>query len=228
MSTRSGTIPSTWRRSASFEDGEPWRTSAGDIDNGWRAYSPFEIGRTTERGGAPGFGDGATRIITNGGTDGCSCPRYTMRERLRLGSEVWLRGAWLIPEPQQLSNYSRLMGVNYWVEGDPRNYSTSLVVPDAGIMQVQTFHRAGADDYEKLSRRFPIPANRWFTVHLHLRLSNMAPALTELYVDGELVSSSTGRNLKEALDPSFANFGLPYFAPGPNATVYFDAPGLTR
>jgi hypothetical protein len=79
-----------------------------------------------------------------------------------------------------------------------------------------------------LAAGIPIPKDRWFNLDVHLKLSPVdGEALTEVYLDGERVASTTKRNMVSTRPLHFYNAGLPYFWPGNgNTTVYFDAPRL--
>jgi hypothetical protein len=75
----------------------------------------------------------------------------------------------------------------------------------------------------------PIPVDRWFTVDLHFVLSPVdGQALTQWYMDGQLVGTSTQANMLNDSPLTFFNAGLAYFCPcNGDTAVYFDAPRLT-
>jgi hypothetical protein len=216
------TIPSVWRRSASFE------STLSDGTDGWRADSPFVLERTSEVSAADG--SYAAKIVTNGGGSGCSCPRMKFEDGFsyRAGREVWISGSWYVRNPSRLS-WSRLMNLSHFeASGDPDNYLVGLVVREQGQMSVRAGHYQTEVGQSVLMKNRPIPADRWFTVTIHLKLSPIdGQALTEVYLDGALVASSTARNMMHAGPLHFFNAGLPYFYPGPDPTVYFDAPRLS-
>jgi Polysaccharide lyase len=216
------TTPSVWRRSASFE------STLREGTDGWRADSPFVLERTSEVGGADG--SYAAKIVTNGGSEGCSCPRMKFEDGFsyRAGREVWISGSWYIRNPSHLS-WSRLMNLGHFeASGDPDNYLVGLVVREKGQMSVRARHYQTEEGQSVLMANRPIPAGRWFTVMIHLKLSPTdGQALTEVYLDGALVASSTARNMMQAGPLHFFNAGLPYFYPGPDPTVYLDAPRLS-
>jgi Polysaccharide lyase len=222
-------IPSTWERYASFETG----LNVG-IDLGWNVPSPFTVTRTNAVGGADG--SYATRIDTNGGNSGCSCPRMKFEDGFSYGAgdEIWFGGSWRIPEPTRLAS-SRLMNLGYWTpNADPstEQYLLGLFSNSPGEMSVvaRNYGEGNEANWRTLMPDRPIPANRWFDVDIHAKLSPVdGQALTEVYVDGNLVSSSTRRNMMNGNELHFYNAGLSYFWPGNgDTTVYFDAPRLTR
>jgi Polysaccharide lyase len=221
--------PTAWQHSASFEGGIS--TNPGGGDGNWREYGPFEITRADEAGATAG--SYAVRIETNGGTDGCSCPRFTFQDattRYGEGDEVWIGGSWRIPDPSAVRN-SRLMNlVHFNASGDPTNYQLGLYTENTGGQMRVRMQQAGGGTAESvLSPQIPIPVDRWFTVLIHFDLSRVdGEALTETFVDGVKVASSTNRNMLSSQPLEAAMFGLPYFWPGNgDTTVYFDAPRLT-
>ena len=220
---QAATPPATATRYASFES-----TLNRGIDFGWRVDYPFSVTRTNAVGG--GAGDYAARIVTNGGNSGCSCARMTFQDRLayRRGDTVWMGGSWYVTNPEKLA-WSRLMNLGHFEgSGDPDNWMLGLLIRESG-MSVQARNYHSDDRASVLMPARPIPSNRWFTVNVHLKLSPVSgEALTEVYLDGELVSSTTRRNMWAPTPLTFYNAGLPYFWDGNgNTTVYFDAPRLT-
>ena len=218
----SGAIPSVWRRSASFET-----LLNGEIDLGWNVPSPFNVTRTSEAGASDG--SYAAKIVTNGGSSGCSCPRMKFEDGFSYGpgSDVWISGSWRIPEPRKVA-WSRLMNLGHWTgDGHASNWHLALESTNAGTMQV-SYSDYGDPKHIVLPAR-PIPADRWFRVDLHFKLSPTdGRALTEWYIDGELVGSTTKANMMSSAPLHFFNAGLPYFWSGNgNTTVYFDAARLT-
>ncbi|MEO8092019.1 MAG: heparin lyase I family protein, partial [bacterium] len=217
-----GMIPSTWQRFASFES-----ILTGDTD-GWRADSPFVVTRTNEVGGTDG--SYASKIVTNGGDSGCSCPRMKFEDGFSYGpgDEVWMRGAWLVPDPSKLA-WSRLMNLGHFeASGDPDNWYLALLVTQPGQMEVRARQYQSDAGQSILMAQHPVPQGRWFTVDLHFKLSPTdGQALTEVYIDGRLVTSTTERNMFSERPLHFYNAGLSYFWPGNgNTTVYFDGAGL--
>jgi hypothetical protein len=214
--------PSTATRSASFES-----TLNEGSDFGWRVDYPFSVTRTNAVGGADG--DYAARIVTNGGNSGCSCPRMTFQDGFSYGpgDEVWMGGSWYVTNPSTLA-WSRLMNLGHFEgSGDPDSWVLGLLIRESG-MSVQARNYHSDDGASVLMPARPIPADRWFTVDVHLKLSATdGRALTDVYLDGELVSSTTKRNMWAPTPLTFYNAGLPYFWDGNgNTTVYFDAPRL--
>jgi hypothetical protein len=215
--------PATATRYASFE-----RTLNSGTDFGWRVDRPFSVTRTSAVGGADG--SYAARIVTNGGNSGCSCARMTFQKRFAYGrgDTVWMGGSWYVTDPDKLA-WSRLMNLGHF-EGssDRHNWLLGLLIRESGMsVQARRYH-TGAGRSVLMTPR-AIPQGRWFDVDVRLKLSPVrGKALTEVYVDGQLVSSTTKRNMLSGGRLTFYNAGLPYFWPGNgNTTVYFDAPRLT-
>jgi len=198
-----------------------------DSDYGWRVDSPFSVTRTSEVGATSG--DYAAKIVTNGGNSGCSCPRMTFQEGLSYapGDEVWIGGSWYVTDATKLA-WSRLMNLGHF-EGsnDADNWNLGLRVRDAGMEVSARNYESDAGESVLMPAR-PIPEGRWFDVVLHFRLSPAdGQALTEVYLDGELVETTTKSNMLSARPLHFFNAGLPYFWPGNGpTTVYFDTPWL--
>ena len=209
-------------RAASFES-----TLQDNVDFGWRVDPPFSVTRTKEAGTPSG--DYAAKIVTRGGNSGCSCPRMTFQDGFAFGpgDELRMGGSWRIPEPSKLA-WSRLMNLGHFEEsGDPDNWLLGVLVRDGDTMQVT------ATDYDYrspsvLAEGISIPKDRWFSLDVHLKLSPTdGEALTEVFLDGELVASTTKRNMVSGRPLHFYNAGVPYFWPGNgNQTIYFDAPRL--
>lgn len=217
-----GAFPTTWSRFASFETD----LNAG-TDYGWRIDSPFSVARTSEVGGSDG--SSAVKIVTNGGNSSCSCPRMTFdRLALSAGSEAWIGGSWRVAEPSKL-RWSRFMNIGHFeASTDPDNWYLGLMVRDSGMEVVARRYDTDAGQSVLMSPR-AIPQDRWFDVDIHLRLSPTdGRALTEVYVDGQRVASTTARNMIGPGPLTFYNAGLPYFWSGNGGTtVYFDEPRLS-
>jgi hypothetical protein len=207
---------------ASFE-----RLLSAEIDFAWSLPLPHVVTRTSEAGASDG--SYAAKIVTNGGSSGCSCPRMTFQDGFSHGpgSDVWISGSWRIPEPNKVA-WSRLMNLGHWTgDGVASNWHLALESTQAGTMQV-SYSAYSDPKYIVLPAR-PIPADRWFRVDLHFKLSpNDGQALTEWYIDGERVGSTTKANMLSSAPLTFFNAGLSYFHPSNgNTTVYFDAARLT-
>ena len=215
------TIPTSWSRSASFESD----LNAG-TDYGWRIDSPFALSRTSEAGASSG--SYAAKIATNGGNTSCSCPRMTFDNLgYTSGREIWIGGSWRVSDPTKV-RWSRLMNLGHFeASGDPDNWYLALMVRDSGMEVVARHYQTDSGASVLMTPR-AIPVNRWFSVDIHLKLSEVTgQALTEVYVDGVLVSTSTARNMLTGGSLNFYNAGLPYFWNGNGATtVYFDAPRI--
>jgi hypothetical protein len=225
--TAPSAVPSVWRRFASFE------TTLTADTNGLGISSPHLTTRTSEVGAA--HGSWAAKIQTNGGNSGCSCPRSKFEDVTGdPGSEVWLTGAWYLPNPSQIGESSRLFNLGKYA-GNSTDHLISLRSYGNGRFAVVR-GAYGAVPSVLIPAR-PLPGGRWFRVWLHLRLSTVdGEALTELYLDEDpsdglddpvKVGASTARNLTFASRLHFAHFGLSFFAPGPNTAAYYDAIGVS-
>ena len=218
----SSAVPAIWRRTASFE------TSLDEgTEFGWSVPSPFNVTRTSQGGAADG--SYAAKIVTNGGSSGCSCPRMGFEDGFsyRPGDEVWISGSWKIPDPSEIA-WSRLMNLGHYEGSGGDNWYLALESTKAGSFQV-SYAPYGPPSVTVLPAR-PIPVNRWFRVDLRFKLSPRdGQALTEWYIDGELVGSATKANMRNSKPLHFYNAGLPYFWPrNGDTTVYFDAPWLAE
>lgn len=209
---------------ASFEsslDDEP--------DLRWRVDAPFSVTRTNEAGAAAG--EYAAKIATNGGNSDCSCPQaFYDGFSLGEGDEVWIGGSWLVPEPSKLAR-SRLMNLGrYESAGGPNDWYLGLRVDDSGHMAVVARNYRTDVGSTVLVIPNAVPKDRWFSVDLHLKLSpGSGQALTEAYFDGQLVASTTQRNMLSDEPLRFYGGGIPYFWPqNDNTTVYFDVPRVIR
>ena len=217
-------VPSQWDRVASFES-----SLNGEVDYGWRSDSPFNVTRTDEAAGTDG--SYAAKIVTNGGDASCSCPRMTF-DGFSYGpnEEVWISGSWRIPNPSKVA-WSRLMNLGHYEGGNGggggRNWYLGLESVSPGEFQVS--YAPYSDPHHVVLPARTIPANRWFRVDLHFRLSPVdGRALTEWFIDGELVDSTTKANMLNSDPLHFYNSGLSYFWSGNgNTTVFFDSPRLT-
>jgi hypothetical protein len=216
-------VPDQWDRTVSFESG-----LNREVDFGWRADSPFRLTRTDEVSGADG--SYAAKIVTHGGASGCSCPRMTFQDGFsyRRGDEGWISGSWWIPNPSRLA-WSRLMNLGHFESSsDPDNWVFALLVRKSGMsVQARSYHSRRRVSVLMPAR--PIPRKRWFRVDIHFRLSPRdGNAETDVYLDGDLISSSRKNNMWAPRPLTFYNAGLPYYRPGNgNTTVFFDAPRLT-
>ncbi|MEO8092083.1 MAG: hypothetical protein ABI726_05175 [bacterium] len=147
------------------------------------------------------------------------------------GDEFWMRGSWYLPDPDKVY-WSRLMNLGHFeASGDPDNWVLGLFREDFEPNAVKLVARSYGSETGRsdLTPAIPIPTAQWFTIKVHAKLSPTdGQALTEVYKDGELVSTSTQRNMWQNSPLHFYTAGLSYFWPGNgNTTVYFDAPRLT-
>jgi Polysaccharide lyase len=219
----SGDLPTRWRRFASFE-----ADLNEDTDLGWNIPSPFNVTRTSEVGGVDGAH--AAKIVTNGGSGGCSCPRMKFEDGFSygVGDDVWIGGSWYVTDRSKIS-WSRLMNLGHWSgDGASTNYVVGLIVNEPGQMSVRARYYDTEEGWSVLMANRPIPEGRWFSVDIHLKLSpHDGQALTEVYLDGQPVATSTARNMMNSGSLHFFNAGLSYFLPdNGNTTVYFDAARL--
>jgi hypothetical protein len=219
--------PASWRRIASFE------TDLNTGTDGWNLppmsqVNGYQITRTNEVGGADG--SYAAKIVANGGNTSCGCPRMKFEDGFRytVGRDVWIGGSWYFPDPSAIS-WSRMMNLTSYTGGSS-DYYTGLVIDEpAGVMIVLSRHYHSTIGQKNLVAGVPIPAGRWFTVLVHLRLSNVdGQALTEMYLDGTKVGDSTAANMMSTQPFNSVQYGMPYFlnTTPKGTTVYFDHPRL--
>ena len=151
-------------------------------------------------------------------------PHYT---NFVAGDEVWLRGAWRIPDPNAIS-WSRLMNLIAFTEGSSDYYTGLVVEGSSAQMQITTRTYSGSVSKPIFPAR-PIPVDRWFEVVLHFKLSPTdGQALNKWYIDGQRVASNTNANMVNSQPFIGYQGGMPYFssATAPGTVVYFDNPGL--
>ena len=224
-STQERRSATTRRRFASFE-----RSLVRHTD-GWEIRSPFAV-RRTKRVGAT-HGSHATKIVTKGGSSGCSCPRMTFERGVFVGpgDEVKFSGSWRVADNSKL-RWSRLMNLGYWSpRGDPARelYVFGLFSIKRGRLAVITKY-FDSEAGQVVHATFPLRQRRWFRVSIHARLSPVAgKALTRVYLNRKLVGTSRRPNMMNSRPLHFYNAGLSYFWPGNGrTTVWFDAPRVKQ
>lgn len=215
----------TRRRFASFESSLARRT------DGWEIRSPFAV-RRTKRVGAT-HGKFATKIVTNGGSSGCSCPRMKFERGVSVGpgDEVIFAGSWRVANNSKL-RWSRLMNLGYWTpRGDPARelYVFGLFSNKPGRLAVMTRY-FDSEQGQIVHATLPLRQRRWFRVSIHARLSPVAgKALTRVYLNRKLVGKSKRPNMMSSRPLHFYNAGLSHFWPGNGrTTVWFDAPKVKQ
>jgi hypothetical protein len=150
-------------------------------------------------------------------------------------SELWLTGAWYLEDPTKIGEASRLFNLGHYEGLSSTDHLISLRSYGGGNFAVVRGAYGTVPSVLIPARR--LPAQRWFRVWLHLKLSATdGQALTELYLDEApadglddpvKVGVSTARNLTFNNRMHFAHFGLSYFSPGPNTAAYYDSLGLS-
>jgi hypothetical protein len=111
------------------------------------------------------------------------------------GEDVWFGAAFYLP----LGFHDRIQGQVDLMRWD--NWSTHPADTDWGGVSIYGFDRrarllrfgAGRQN-DTLVGPFDLPEGRWFRLEVHQRLAGGGDALSELYVDGALVGSSTAPN----------------------------------
>ncbi len=175
----------------------------------------------------------ANRIVTNGGNNAASACRVATQRRFSYGpgDDVSISAAWYFRNPSRLV-YSRLMNLGHYVGGwggqGGANWYLGLESIGAGMWQVG--YAPYGDPHEAVLPPRRIPVDRWVHVVLRFHLSPVdGRALTQWFINGRLVESSTRANMLDGSPLTFYNAGLAYFWPGNgNTTVYFDAPAVKR
>jgi hypothetical protein len=138
-------------------------------------------------------GAGSARATTHGGGDAYS--RALFNVRWREGADVWFGAAYLLPR----SFTSQMQGEVDLLRWD--NFPADRVTTDrSGIVLFRGDRRAhlirqrlGVEDVT-LGKPFALPVGRWFWLEVHQRLSRGRGALSEVFLDGRLVTSSTKPN----------------------------------
>jgi len=111
------------------------------------------------------------------------------------GEEVWFGAAYFLPN----GFHSQIQGQVDLLRWD--NWATHPDDTDWGGVSIYGSDRrarllrfgAGRDN-DTLVGPLSLPEGRWFTLEVHQRLSSGAGALSELYLDGQLVGSSSAPN----------------------------------
>jgi len=224
-STQERRASTTRRRFASFESSLVRHT------DGWEIRSPFAVRRT--KGVGATHGSHATKLVTNGGSSGCSCPRMKFERGVFVGpgDKVRFSGSWRVANNSKL-RWSRLMNLGYWNRrGDPARelYVFGLFSIKRGRLAVMTRYY-DSDQGRVVHATLPLRQRRWFRVSIHARLSPVAgKARTRVYLNRKLVGTSRKPNMMSSRPLHFFNAGLSYFWPGNGrTTVWFDAPTVTQ
>jgi hypothetical protein len=171
-------------RSAGFEVGTFDELSQTNVDDG-------ALGLTTDR--AFDGGISAHASYGGGGEDGHA--RGLWNVDWSDGEEVWFGAAYYLPP----GFHSKVQGQVDLLRWD--NWPSRPTGTDSGGVSI-----SGSDRRARLLRfgagrpkdtlvgPIALPEGRWFTLEVHQRLSDGAGALSELYLDGVLVGSSTRPN----------------------------------
>jgi hypothetical protein len=107
------------------------------------------------------------------------------------GSDVWYGMALQVPDAERFCYWNPIRWDNYKTYGGTGDVG-GLSIEDGRLNVIQ-------NHYGEAERRLisgpAVPEGRWFWVEIHQRLSDTdGQALSELYVDGRLVGSSTAAN----------------------------------
>jgi hypothetical protein len=138
-------------------------------------------------------GAGSARASTRG--QGNAYSRGLFDVRWRTGDNVWYGAAYLLPS-RFFSTMQGQVDVLRWDD-----FPSDRVTTDrSGIALFEGDHRAHlvrqrlGVELATLAPPFDLPADRWFWLEVHQRLGTGEDALSEVFVDGELVASSTEPN----------------------------------
>lgn len=136
------------------------------------------------------------------------------------GSDVWYGGAFFVPDPARLRYTDLIRWDNYgrYAVGD-----VGGVLASEGKLSVTRNDYGDNASYAKLTPEVAIPANRWFWVEVHQKFSSVnGQALTELYLDGVKVGSSTAANSMGRMIDTI-RYGYVYnWDAGGASTLYLD------
>jgi hypothetical protein len=127
------------------------------------------------------------------------------------GDDVWYGAAYKLP-----SNFLTVNGyaeVMKWRSDPAQNWGGIVLRSDDRFHFVRGTLSGGGTD---IGNSFQVPVGRWSFVEVHQKLGDGAtgspPALTEVYVDGRLVMTTTSANMVagDTGDISVAGFGIIY------------------
>lgn len=208
-------VPTSWSKIQDYAQVAP---VIGSGHGQWRVDAPMTL--THEAGQA--------KLVTNGAVQGgINANRMKFEDGFSLttGADLWIGGDFTVLDPSKITPGTRFMNLTNYEQGPAGNWYLALECMTTGTWQVS--FAPYADPHTVVLASRPIPANQKQAIDVHLKLSPTdGQALTEWYVNGGLVASSTKRNMLDS-GPLHAYFaGLPYFAPGPNATVWLNRPRM--
>jgi hypothetical protein len=127
------------------------------------------------------------------------------------GTDVWFGSAFYLPAP--FKNQIGRMMLMRWLTDDsdanPNRYGGVALNTDDTYRLVRGSKGPPASE-NNLGPSFTLPENRWFNLEVHQRLGSSASnkPLSEVFVDGKLVASSSAVNSYPDGIPMRANFGF--------------------
>ena len=137
------------------------------------------------------------------------------------GEDVWYGAAFYVPDPSKL-RYTDLIRWDNYVSYEGGGDVGGLLVED-GQMSMMRDDYSDHSTFARVTPQVAVPKARWFWVEVHQRLSSVnGQALTEMYLDGRKVGSSTransmGRRIDEV------RYGYVYnWDEGGASTLYMD------
>jgi hypothetical protein len=165
-----------------------------------RGFSEFDqpnvsAGQLTQTRGHAYDGQwSALATYCGGGANGYA--RGVFAPRWPAGSDVWYGGAFLLPRGFHAAIQGEVALVrwdNYNLFGPSGDFGGVVIFgSDRRARVVRGHYDAGTLD--QLGATFQIPEGRWVWLEVHERLGEADGALTEVYLDGQRVSSSTQPN----------------------------------
>lgn len=136
-------------------------------------------------------GTRSSKVVTSGTENSFGRSWYDVN--WNKGSDVWYGSAFYVPVRSALAYTDLMRWDNYATYGNPGGDVGGVLVEN-GRMYVQR-QDYGGGNFAYVLGPVEVPEGRWFHLEVHQRLSEVnGEALTELYVDGQKVGSSTVAN----------------------------------
>ncbi|MCW3016274.1 MAG: hypothetical protein JWO02_3366 [Solirubrobacterales bacterium] len=111
------------------------------------------------------------------------------------GDDVWYGAAYLLPD-RFFSAMQGEVDILRWDDfpGDRVTTNRSGIAIFEGDHRAHLLRQRLGVEQQTLAPPFDLPANRWFWLEVHQHLSTGRDALSEVFIDGKRVATSTERN----------------------------------